>query len=364
MAFSICPFLAVFTHLYIGHFCLTRFGCFRLSLTPLEKKVIRDFGVGNLVICTDAGLADKANRKFNDVDVAGCGRKFITVQSLKKAKKAITEWALGTEGWSLMGSEKTYSIKDLDGEKDRDKIFYKEKWFTEDISEKRRKKGVKPLEQRYIVSYSIKYRDYLRSIRDGQVSRARKMAENGDTRKGNAQNDPKRFLKEEAVTDDGEICTNKVTSIDEEKISEEERFDGFYAVCTNLDKVPVSEIISVNKRRWQIEECFRIMKTDFKARPVYLQREDRIRAHFLTCFIALFIYRILESRLDKKYSCEEIIRTLRDMNLYKAPDSTGYIPEYTRTDITDALHEAFGFRTDYEIMTGRTVRSIASKTKK
>lgn len=336
----------------------------RPTLLPLEKKIIKDFGMENLVVCTDAGLADNANRKFNDLDLPNASRKFITVQSLKQIRADLQEWALDTEGWHLIGDDRTYCLNDLDEEKDKDRIFYKEKWFTEDLSAKRRKQGVKPLEQRLIVSYSIKYRDYLRSVRDGQVRRAEKMVESRKEQRGNHQNDPRRFVKHQGVTEDGEICPSDVTSVDREKIAAEEKYDGFYAVCTNLDKLPIGEVIRINKRRWQIEECFRIMKSDFKARPVYLQRQDRIKAHFLTCFIALFIYRILEKKLNKEFSCEELLDTLRGMDLCKVPDNAGYTPVYTRTAITDALHEAFGFRTDYEIMTGRSVRTLISRSKK
>ena len=118
-------------------------------------------------------------------------------------------------------------------------------------------------------------------------------------------------------------------------IETEEKFDGFYGVCTNLED-GAEEIIKINKRRWEIEECFRIMKSEFKARPVYLSREDRILAHFTTCFLSLVIYRFLEKRLEEKYTCNEIIETLRDMNLNKV-NEIGYIPAYTRTDITDSL---------------------------
>ena len=126
----------------------------------------------------------------------------------------------------------------------------------------------------------------------------------------------------------------------------------------------VAEVIHINKKRWEIEECFRIMKTEFKARPVYLQREDRIKAHFLTCFISLFIYRLLEKRLGEQYTCEDIVHTLRDMNMYRPGEKRGYIPAYTRTDLTDALHETAGFRTDYEILTDLSMKKVIRKSKK
>ena len=151
-------------------------------------------------------------------------------------------------------------------------------------------------------------------------------------------------------------------SINTQLISKEEAFDGFYAVCTNLDDNP-SEIIKVNNRRWEIEECFRIMKSEFKARPVYLSREDRIIAHFTTCFVSLIIYRLLEKKLDEKYTCCEIIQGLKDMNFYEIKGD-GYVPTYTRTDFTDSLHEAFGFRTDYQIVNTSQMKKVFKETKK
>lgn len=335
------------------------------TILPLEKKIIQDFEVENLVVCTDAGLSASAMRRFNDKQLFGEPvRSFITVQSLKKTDASLQQWALDPNGWHLPGDDREYCLSNLDEKADKNKIFYKERWIKEDISRAKVEAGEKPLEQRLIVSYSIKYRNYLRRIRDGHIQRAQKMIERGDKRKSNHQNGPRRFIASEAATASGEVCDQEVTYLDTDRIYEEEKFDGFYAVCTNLDKVPVSDVIRINQKRWQIEECFRIMKTDFRARPVFLQRKDRITAHFLTCFIALFIYRILEKKLGEKYTCEELLDTLRNMHLVAAKDKAGYIPAYARTDITDALHEAFGFRTDYEISSGRSIRGIIGKTKK
>ena len=171
-----------------------------------------------------------------------------------------------------------------------------------------------------------------------------------------------RFVKKTAITDDGEIAEKKVYEIDVEQIAKEELYDGFYAVMTNLEG-NIEEIKKINKQRWEIEENFRIMKTEFKARPVYLSRKDRISAHFTTCFTALVIYRILEQKLNEKYTCEELIDTIRSMDMLIAPGE-GYIPTYTRTDITDALHDAFGFRTDYQITSQKNMRKILNQTKK
>ena len=166
------------------------------------------------------------------------------------------------------------------------------------------------------------------------------------------------------MTDSGEACSKDVPFLNTDTIKDEEMYDGFYAVCTNLEKAGVDEIIRINKKRWEIEECFRIMKTEFRARPVYLQKEERIKAHCITCYIALFVFRILEKKLDEKYTCEEIISTLRNMMMTRPGEKLGYTPSYTRTDLTDALHETFGFRTDYEITSDVNMKKIIRGTKK
>ena len=137
-----------------------------------------------------------------------------------------------------------------------------------------------------------------------------------------------------------------------------------HAVCTILETTGAEEIVRINKKRWEIEECFRIMKTEFSARPIYLQREDRIKAHFITCFVSLVVFRILEKKLGEQYTCDEIINVLRSMMMYRPGEKLGYLPTYTRTAITDALHEAFGFRTDYEILTDLSMKKAFRDSKK
>ena len=168
------------------------------------------------------------------------------------------------------------------------------------------------------------------------------------------------------MTKDGEICSKEVVYLNTDAIIEEERYDGFYAVCANLNAMSVEGGIKINRKRWEIEECFRIMKTEFKARPVYLRTEAHIRAHFLTCFMALMIYRILEKKLKEAFPCEEILDTLKNMWMARPGEKLGYTPVYTRTDLTDRLHETAGFRTDYQILSDVNMRKAirASKTKK
>lgn len=317
------------------------------SMSPLEQKIIKDFDTSDFIVCTDAGLSSTANRKFNSIQ----GRGFVTTQSIKKLKGFLRNFCLEDDGWYLPGSNKKYKLSELDEETDYDKIFYKDRWMNENN-----------LEQHLIVTYSLKYRNYQRIIRDRQIERAKKIVESPSKLTKNRTNDPKRFIEQGHCTSDGEVASKTITSLNQEQIDNEEKYDGLYAVCTNLE-YDVSSIIKINQKRWEIEECFRIMKTEFKARPVYLSRKDRITAHFTTCFTALVIYRILEQKLNEKYTCEQLIETIRSMDMMIAPGE-GYIPTYTRTDITDALHDAFGFRTDYQITSQKNMRKILNQTKK
>lgn len=317
------------------------------SMSPLEQKIIKDFETSDFIVCTDAGLSSTTNRKFNSIQ----GRGFVTTQSIKKLKGFLQDFCLDDDGWYLPGSNKKYKLSELDEEADYEKVFYKDRWINEDN-----------LEQHLIVTYSIKYRNYQRTIRERQIERAKKFIESPSKLTKNRANDPKRFIEQGHCTPDGEVASKTITSLNQEQIDNEAKYDGLYAVCTNLD-YDVSSIIKINQKRWEIEECFRIMKTEFKARPVYLSRKDRITAHFTTCFTALVIYRILEQKLKEKYTCEELIDTIRAMDMLIAPGE-GYIPTYTRTDITDALHDAFGFRTDYQITSQKNMRKILNQTKK
>lgn len=336
------------------------------TLKPLEKKIIKDYGLEQVIVCTDAGLSSKTNRKFNDLSIGGERvRSFITTQSVKQLPAYLKDFSLAASDWHLLGDSRTYNIDELDENEYYDKIFYKDRWIKEDLSGRKMREGAKPLEQHLIVSFSFKYKNYQRKIRQGQIDRAQELIKSGRYKQRTKnQNDPHRFIARNVMTEDGEACTKEIPYLNTDMIAEEEKYDGFYAVCTNLDEVGVDQIIRINKKRWEIEECFRIMKTEFKARPVYLRREDRIKAHFLTCFLALFIFRILEKKLDEKYTCERIIKTLREMTMYRPGEKLGYLPSYTRTDLTDALHEVAGFRTDYEILTDISMKRVIRDTKK
>ena len=336
------------------------------TMIPLEQKMLEQFDMSKFIVCTDAGLSSATNRVFNSYDGEDGMRGYITTQPIKTLKGFLQEWCLADDGWTLDGDDirKKYKISELDEERDYDKIFYKTRWIKEEgivHTDNGDKKQI--IEQKLIVSYSIKYKYFLRHVREGQIERAKNLVESGEkTINKKKQNDPKRFIRTDHATKDGEVADKSLSYIDESVISDEEKYDGFYAVCTDLDE-SVSNIVKANKRRWEIEECFRIMKTDFEARPVYLNRQDRILAHFIICFIALIVYRYLEKKLGGKYTIDQILPTLQEMDFMKY-EGKGYQPVYTRTGITDALHEAFGFCTSKQIVPIAKMRSIISQTKK
>ena len=315
------------------------------SLKPLEKKILGEFGCQKFIYCSDAGLGSESIREYNHMGE----RAYIVTQSVKKLKKEEKEWALDPQGFKKVSDDAPVDITKLDSS---DKgLYYKDEPYT-----------TKKLHQRLIITYSPKYAAYQKAIRDKQVERAQKMLDSGNTKKNRKNpNDPARFIEKTAVTPEGEAADIRY-SLDENKIAEETQYDGLYAVCTDLLDDDVADILKVSEGRWQIEECFRIMKTDFSARPVYLQDENRIQAHFLICFLSLTIYRFLEKKMDLKYTCEELLETLKAINFAEIQEQ-GYIPLYKREAITDDLHEACGFRTDYQFITKSKMRTIQKKSK-
>lgn len=322
----------------------------QLTLKPLETKVIRDFGCSEFIFCSDAGLGSQRNRFLNSFG----NRSYVITYSLKKMKREEREMALLPTQFRIPGSNQLIDLRTLD-ESDPEvynTIYYKEyPIVTGDMDET------------VIITYSPKYKAYQQKIREGQIQRAMKMMQSpGKIRKGKNPNDPARFIQKTSITNDGELAQKHLYALDEERIQAESMYDGFYAVVTNLEG-DVSEIININKRRWEIEENFRIMKSEFEARPVFVRREDRIKAHFLTCYMSLLVYRLLEKKLEEKFTCSQILETLRSMNVTLLSKDSGYIPSYKRTKLTDALHHTFGFRTDYEFISKTNMRAIIKGTK-
>ena len=325
----------------------------QVTLTPLEEKLLQDFKLSRLVVCTDAGLASTANRKFNDKK----DRAFITTQSIKQLKKHLLEWALDKTGWYSSGQKNSFDITTLDtdealAETYKNTTFYKERWIKEN-----------GLEQRMIVTFSLKYRNYQRTIRQEQIQRAIKTVEEHPQKINKTnQNDYKRFIAKQSITPDGELAAKNMYTLDMDRIAKEQSFDGYYAICTNLE-TDALRIMELNRQRWEIEESFRIMKSEFRSRPVYLSRDDRIRAHFTTCFLALTIYRLLEKKLDKSFTCHQILDSLRNMNFHKIR-SEGYIPTYVHDEFMKTLHERFTFKTNLQIIPALEMKNIFKDSKK
>lgn len=315
------------------------------SLKPLEKKVLSEFGCQKFIYCSDAGLASEDIRNYNHMGE----RSYIVTQSIKKLPAEEKSWALNKKGFKRVSDNKSVDITTIPDD-DQD-LYYKDEPYT-----------TKKLHQRLIVTYSPKYALYQKTIRDQQVERAQKMLDSGKTKKSRKNpNDPARFIGTIAATNDGEVA-NIHSYLDENKINSESMYDGLYAVCTDLLDDDVSDILKVSEGRWQIEECFRIMKTDFSARPVYLQDETRIKAHFLICFLSLLSYRYLEKKLKFKYTCNTILDTLKAINFANIEEQ-GYMPLYKREKITDDLHDISGFRTDYQFITKSQMKTIQKKSK-
>ena len=317
------------------------------SLKPLETKILQQFGCEKFIYCSDAGLASEDNRAFNHMGQ----RSFIVTQSIKKLPAEDRTWALSRSGFKRLSDDASVDITKL-SEDDKDQLYYKDEPFT-----------TKKLHQRLIITYSPKYAAYQKAVRAEQIARAEKMVANGTLKKQRKNpNDPARFVNKIAATEEGEKAKIHYY-LDLDKIAEEEMYDGLYAVCTDLLDDDVADILKVSEGRWQIEDCFRTMKTDFEARPVYLTREDRIKAHFLTCFLSLLHFRLLKRSLKDAYTTEQLLQTLRNIK-FADVEEQGFMPVYERQKITDDLHETCGFRTDYQFITKRKMKGIQKKSKR
>lgn len=316
------------------------------SLKPLESAILKQFGCEKFIYCSDAGLASEENRFFNHLGQ----RSFIVTQSIKKLPAEERQWALNQTGFKRLSDDTPVDISRLTDD-DKQALFYKDEPYT-----------TKKLHQRLIITYSPKYAAYQKAVRAEQVTRAEKMVADGSFKKQRKNpNDPARFVNKIAVTEDGEKA-NVHYFLDFDKIAEEEKYDGLYAVCTDLLDDDVADILKVSEGRWQIEDCFRTMKTDFEARPVYLSREDCIKAHFLTCFLALLHFRLLKRSLKTAYTTGQLLQVLKSIN-FADVEEQGFMPIYERQVLTDELHEVCGFRTDYEFISKRKMKEIQKKSK-
>lgn len=338
------------------------------TLAPIEDRIGSDMGITKYIVCTDAGLASTANRARNSHGEL----QFVTTVSLRGQKADVKAWARDPKGWSAAGQTAQFNLNEVQAAADdptcpaetRRKLygttFYKTMWASLTDPDTHEELG-----QTLIVTYSLRYRDYQRGIRAQQLERAERACADGSAkrhRKG--PKDPMRFVTSTSVTEDGELAQTTVFSVDRAKVCEEASWDGLYGLATSLDDndgTDVPGIVKVASGRWEVEECFRIMKDEFEARPAFLSRQDRICAHFLTCFLALLSYRVIERALASRFTCSEIVSKLREMRMERVRGE-GWRPLYVRDELTDALHEAFGFRTDYEIVPDKMMRKIYKMT--
>lgn len=343
------------------------------TMIPSEEKFLKQYNMEgkNIIVCTDAAMCNDDIKKFNVKD----GRGFVITQSIKASSKDIKTFALDKSGWRILGDINTlYNLDDvqksMDDNKKEENIYYNKIFYKEIECE------TKSVKQTLIITFSFKYRDYQNKLKEHQFERAKLLVNEVNKKNKNAtkkddveeikisknQNDPKRFIKLIKTTETGEVAKYSQYEVNEELLKEEKQFNGLYGISTNLIN-ETETIVKVINGRWEIEESFRIMKEEFNSNNVYLSLEDRIRAHFLICYLALFEYRFLEQKLNNKYTVYEIIDTLRDMNMLETKGD-GYIPDYTRTDLTDDLHQIFGLNTDNEIITYKKMKEILKQIKK
>ena len=323
------------------------------TMIPLEKLMTERFGIEKFVVCADCGLSGKRNLRFNSTENHG----FVVTKSLKKVSEDVRARLMGDGGWKRFGdaSGRLYSLKEIREDANlRDVIFYHDERFA---------MGSDGFEERIVTTYCGRLREYQRSVRERQLQRAMELIRQGKIRKGVNQNDVRRFIVVDSVTENGEVAEKKVFSIDRERFEEESEYDGFYAVTTDLDDDP-GEIIRINRGRWEIEESFRIMKSDFDGRPVFVSREDRIRAHFLTCYLAFMIFRIIEQKLNKgdvRYTDPEILRTLRD---YEAIDAESFYVGAMEGKAVRALESTFGLVGSMTALSKAQFRRLVARSKK
>ncbi len=335
------------------------------TMIPSEEKFLSEYNmkIKNIVVCTDSAMCNDDIKYFNVKD----GRGFVITQSIKKLKRELQDWALDSDGWRILGNlVDIYNIKDIEKNEELKRAYYDKIFYKETECE------TKSVKQTLIITFSFKYQAWQDNIRQKQFERAKKLVDEVNRKNKNAEkkkdiekikisknpNDPKRFITEIRTTNTGEVAENITYDVDNSVYETEKKYSGFYGITTNLIN-ETKTVIKVMNGRWEIEESFRIMKEEFDSNNVYLSREDRIRAHFLTCYLALFMYRFLEHKLEDKYTVYEIISELRDMDVLETKGD-GYLPDYTRTDLTDDLHRIFGINTDNEIITYKNFKKIIS----
>lgn len=330
------------------------------TLQPLEEILANDFNLSEFVVCTDAGLASIDNRLYNTTE----GRNYIVTQSIPQLPGTMKDWALEKKGWKRLGDsdDVTYDISELNLENEKGHLYYRERWFRENRS------AVKDYEERLIVTFSPKYALYQRQLRAQHMEKALEMIRRRSEKSRQTQQDPRRLISTVRCTDDGEVAQNTLMSLDTDLIEKEKAMDGLNCVATRLED-SVGDILHVNGFRYEIEHLFRVTKTEFDARPVYLRREDRIRAHFAICFVALLLLKAFQRQVnegmdeDSRYSSEQIISALAGMK-YNVVRGTGYVPAYSATALRSRCCETANLPIDRQIVLNREMRQYVKMLNK
>lgn len=330
------------------------------TLQPLEEILANDFNLSEFVVCTDAGLASIDNRLYNTTE----GRNYIVTQSIPQLPGTMKDWALEKKGWKRLGDsdDVTYDISELNLENEKGHLYYRERWFRENRS------AVKDYEERLIVTFSPKYALYQRQLRAQHMEKALEMIRRRSEKSRQTQQDPRRLISTVRCTDDGEVAQNTLMSLDTDLIEKEKAMDGLNCVATRLED-SVGDILHVNGFRYEIEHLFRVTKTEFDARPVYLRREDRIRAHFAICFVALLLLKAFQRQVnegmdeDSRYSSEQIISALAGMK-YNVVRGTGYVPAYSATALRSRCCETANLPIDRQIVLNRKMRQYVKMLNK
>lgn len=332
------------------------------SLQKIEEMIADKFGLNEFVISTDAGLSSEDNRRYNMTE----GREYIAVQSLPKLSEDDRKMALDPHGWHIAfrdpkygpicpedPAQDTFNLDEIDLEAERHTKFYKEIIVNKALGG--RKSTARP--ERVIVTYCHDFALYLRHKRQERVKAAEKIIRNKQVKPRQSQQDPRQYVSTVYVTQDGEVAEHVSMALDVKTIENEARFDGFYAYGTSLDDDAV-DVLRARSFHHEIEHLFRTTKSLLDARPVYLQRADRIRSHFLICFLSMVILKILQKQLDMpEVTIDSLIATIRDFKLGYIRGA-GYIPLFERNELTDRLQEINGICVDTQVVKTKTLNAI------
>jgi len=339
------------------------------TMIPLEEDIIKEYNLNNFIICTDAAMAIAENKIFNSAGE----RHFVTTQPIKKLSKKYTEWALNPTGWRryipmsdsdteeekkrkmlAISRKTTYNINEIDENEHRNTIFFKKIPFDQNIKDAN---GVKvKINQMLFVTYSVKYKRFQEMKRSEHIKKAEAAIKRGDSIDKHSSRDYKRLIGKTTCTKEGEVAEIVKYYIDQDVIENEKMYDGFYGISADADN-SVETVMTILRNKWEIEESFRILKTDFEARPMYVSRDDRIKAHLLTCYLTLFLYRVLEKYyMREKYTATEIIESIRKME--GAVIGDGIVPLFEYNQCSQALQMHTDVLLNKEYITDKKLRKI------